>query len=555
MKIPKLFSLLLLVVINLVSYSQKIKKADQPILTNLQAHIHYLADDKLEGRRTGSPGEFAAMNYIADQFRQIGLQPKGVEGYFQSFDVNEGKQINTTTHFSINKDELKLDEDFFPFTFSPNTNIEAFPAIALQEPDMPWFIDLKEILTESKDSPQFSLDDWIYNQATDLKKRGASALIFYNSSDIDDHLKFDPKNKSDLVKIPVVYVKKNAAKKYFSDVSASVEIEIRTDIGEKKRTGHNVIGYLNNGAPTTVILGAHYDHLGYGEDGNSMLRTGERLIYNGADDNASGTAAVIEIARLIKNSGKKELKNNNYLFITFSGEELGLFGSKYFVENPTIALSNVNYMINMDMVGRLNDSTQVLTVGGFGTSPEWADVIKMKEKKSPFVIKIDSSGTGPSDHTSFYRKNIPVLFFFTGLHSDYHKPTDDFDKINYPGELSVVKYIYSLIVKEDENKKKLTFTQTRETQTSTSARFNGVTMGIMPDYSFAGTGVRVDGVSEGKPAQSAGLQAGDIILQLGDYNTSSLENYMQALGKFKKGDSATVKIKRGSEIIEKKVQF
>src|SRR6185369_8632251 len=170
-----------------------------------------------------------------------------------------------------------------------------------------------------------------------------------------------------------------------------------------KRTGHNVIGYLNNDAATTVILGAHYDHLGYGEDGNSMLRTGEHLIHNGADDNASGTAAVIELARLIKNSGKKELKNNNYLFITFSGEELGLFGSKYFVENPTIDLGNVNYMINMDMVGRLNDSTQVLTVGGFGTSPEWAEAIKLKEKKSPFVIKIDSSGTGPSDHTSFYR--------------------------------------------------------------------------------------------------------------------------------------------------------
>ena len=555
MKIQKLFSLIVLVAIGHFGYSQKIKKADQPILANLQAHIKYLADDKLEGRRTGTAGEAIAMNYIAEQFKQIGLQPKGVEGYFQSFDINEGKQVNQQTHFSINHEELKVDSDFFPLSYSPNMSLEAFPAIALQEPDLPWFIDLKETLTENKDNPHFILDDWIIGQATELKKRGASALIFYNSSDIDDNLKFDPKNKSELVKIPLIYVKKNAAKKYFSDASASIEIKMKVDIGEKKRTGHNVAGYINNSAPTTVILGAHYDHLGYGEDGNSMLRTGEHLIHNGADDNASGTAALIELARLIKNSDKKDLKNNNYLFIAFSGEELGLFGSKYFVENPTVDLSHVNYMINMDMVGRLNDSTQVLTVGGFGTSPEWATAIKMKDKKSPFVIKIDSSGTGPSDHTSFYRKEIPVLFFFTGLHGDYHKPTDDFDKINYIGELNVVKYIYALVEKEDENKKKLVFTKTKESQTSTSARLNGVTMGIMPDYTFSGTGVRVDGVSDGKPAQAAGLQAGDIILQLGDYKTPSLENYMQALSKFKKGDSTTVKIKRGNETVEKQVQF
>ena len=555
MKIQKLFTLFVLVLICSAGNSQKLKKSDQPILANLQTHIQYLADDKLEGRRTGTPGELIAMNYIADQFKLIGLQPRGSEGYFQSFDINEGKQINSTTHFSINNQELKAIEDFFPFTYSPNISIEAFPAIALQEPDMPWFINLRETLEENKNNSNFNLDDWIYDQATELKKRGASALIFYNNSDIEDNLKFDGKNKSEPVKIPVIYIKKEAAKKYLSDSTASVEIKLKVDIGDKKRTGHNVIAYINNGAQTTIILGAHYDHLGYGEDGNSMLRTGERLIHNGADDNASGTAALIELSRLIKNSGKKELKSNNYLFIAFSGEELGLFGSKYFVENPTIDLGNVNYMINMDMVGRLNDSTKVLTVGGFGTSPEWATVIKTNEKKSPFIIKIDSSGTGPSDHTSFYRKDIPVLFFFTGLHSDYHKPTDDFDKINYLGELSVVKFIYSVIEKEDENKKKLVFTKTRETQTSTSARLNGVTMGIMPDYTFAGTGVRVDGVSEGRPAQAAGLQTGDIILQLGDYNTSSLENYMQALSKFKKGDSATVKIKRGSDMIEKKVQF
>jgi Zn-dependent M28 family amino/carboxypeptidase len=300
-----------------------------------------------------------------------------------------------------------------------------------------------------------------------------------------------------------------------------------------------------------VVLGAHFDHLGYGEDGNSMLRNADKLIHNGADDNASGTAALIELARLLKASKNK---GNNFLFIAFSAEELGLNGSKYFTENPTIDLSKVSYMINMDMVGRLNDSSKVLTVGGYGTSPWWPQVIgSAKDRKSYFTIKIDSSGTGPSDHTSFYRKDIPVLFFFTGLHTDYHRPSDDFEKINYLGELQIVKYI-SDIINKTRQQGKLAFTKTRETQTTTSARFS-VSMGIMPDYTFSGTGVRVDGVSEGRPAQKAGIKAGDIILQLGEHATNSVENYMQALGKFKKGDKAKVKYKRGEAVMEGEVVF
>ena len=246
-------------------------------------------------------------------------------------------------------------------------------------------------------------------------------------------------------------------------------------------------------------------------------------------------------------------KKNNYLFIAFSGEELGLFGSKYFAEHPTIDLTKVNYMLNMDMVGRLNDSSHVLTVGGYGTSPTWGELFSTNNDKKYFTIKFDSSGTGPSDHTSFYKKDIPVLFFFTGLHSDYHKPTDDFDKINYQGELQVVKYIYSLV--EDLNKKnRLAFTKTREAQTITSTRFS-VTLGIMPDYTFNGSGVRVDGVSDGRPAQKAGLKVGDVIVKLGDYNVSSLENYMEALSKFKKGDKTTVEYKRGNENTQVEIQF
>jgi C-terminal processing protease CtpA/Prc len=201
-------------------------------------------------------------------------------------------------------------------------------------------------------------------------------------------------------------------------------------------------------------------------------------------------------------------------------------------------------MINLDMVGRLNDSTKSITVGGYGTSPSWKSMIESVKQK-PFSIRFDSSGTGPSDHTSFYRKDIPVLFFFTGLHTDYHKPSDDADKINYLGTVQIVNFIRELIL-SNPSTPKLAFTKTREQQTGTSARFT-VSMGIMPDYSFSGNGVRVDGVSDNRPAKRAGVLAGDVIKQLGVHSTSSVEGYMQALSKFKKGEQTTVVIARGDK--------
>jgi aminopeptidase YwaD len=522
---------------------------DSRSLDNVKGHIQYLADDKLEGRRTGTPGEKLAMEYISNQFQIIGLIPKGSQGYYQAFSVNDGKQINAGTQFQINGNSLIPGIDFFPFPFSANQAIEALPSIAIQESDMPWFVDLKEILEENKSNPHFDLVDYIRTNSKKAKGKDASAVILYNSSDIADNLEFDAKDRSEQLQIPVVYVSKAVSRKYFSDKSATLNIKLKTDIGDKKRTGTNVVGYIDNGASTTVVLGAHFDHLGYGEDGNSMIRSGAKSIHNGADDNASGTAALIELGRILKTSNAK---TNNYLLIAFSGEELGLYGSKYFTENPTIDLRSINYMINMDMVGRLNDSTKVLTVGGYGTSPSWNKIIY--SNKTPFTVRIDSSGTGPSDHTSFYRKDIPVLFFFTGLHSDYHKPSDDFEKINYNGTLQIIDYISQVITAADQQPAKLAFTKTREAQTSTSARFS-VSLGIMPDYTYAGTGVRADGVSEGKAAQKAGLKTGDVIIQLGEHTISSLENYMQALSKFKKGDRTVVKYKRGNETLEATVEF
>lgn len=521
--------------------AQKLKKADKVILADIKAHVGYLADDKLEGRRTGSAGEKLAYEYISEQFKKSGLAPKGDEGtYIQTFEVNEGKQVSNSTALWINGNTLTVDKDFFPFIFSANGSVTANAAIALPESGTPWFWDLKETLEENKTNPHFDLTDAITKKVAAVSGKGASALFIYNSSSIKDELKFEPKAKTEAAKIPVVYISKEAKDKFLKEETVTSEIKLKVDITEKKRWGHNVVGFIDNGAASTVIIGAHYDHLGYGEDHNSLFTGATPQIHNGADDNASGTAAMIELGKLLK---KSKSRNNNYVFISFSGEELGLFGSKYFTEHPSVELGKVNYMLNMDMVGRLNDSTRGLSVGGYGTSPAWGQLLS--EKHDYFKIKFDSSGTGPSDHTSFYRKDIPVLFFFTGTHTDYHKPSDDADKINYEGELHVIKYIYG-IVDAANSKGKLAFTKTREQQMSGKSTFK-VSLGIMPDYTYSGEGVRVDGVSEGKAAQRIGIKAGDIVTQLGDHKFTDVQSYMQALSKFSKGDSTKVKVKRGSE--------
>lgn len=537
----------LLLLISTVGTAQKKKKAqiraDNLVINALQNHIGFLADDKLEGRRTGTAGEKLAYEYISKQFEAAGLTAKGENGtYIQSFDVHEGKQINPSTSLSINGSKLLADKDYFPFAFSGNGKLSASAAIALPESESVWFWDLKETMEENKNNPHFDLEDAIIKKVKTVAAKGAAALIINNSSDIKEELKFDVKSKIETVKIPVLYISKDIKTKHLKDEISFADIKLEVAISDKKRNGHNVIGYVDNGAASTIILGAHYDHLGYGEDHNSLFTGGTQQIHNGADDNASGTAALIELGKQIKNS---KLKNNNYLFIAFSGEELGLYGSKYFTEHPTIDFTRTNYMINMDMVGRLNDSTHGLTIGGYGTSPVWGQQLSATDKF--LKINFDSSGTGPSDHTSFYRKDIPVLFFFTGAHSDYHKPSDDADKINYKGELVLIKYIYGVIEKTND-KGKLAFTKTREAQQMGRRSFS-VSMGIMPDYTFSGIGVRADGISEGKVAEKAGLKTGDVIIQIGDFKIPDVQGYMQTLGKFKKGDATKVKVKRGAEEI------
>jgi aminopeptidase YwaD len=533
------YLLLFLFILPQILPAQKPSKSDKAIIENLRTEITFLSSDKLEGRRTGTPGEKLAYEYLSAQFEKTGLIPKGDDNNFiQAFEVNEGKEILPATQLVINDKSLEINTDFFPFEFSANGSVKDYVSPAIKEKGAPWFWDINDLLEDNESNPHFDLEEAIRTKALQSEKMGASALVVFNSGTKDDELKFEGKSKTPQVKIPVAFVTKDAAKKYLGDKSSNLDLKMEVAIRDKKRIGHNVVGYLDNGAAHTIIIGAHYDHLGYGEDHNSLW-TGKPEIHNGADDNASGTATVLELAKLLK---KSKLKNNNYLFICFSGEELGLFGSKYYTENPTINLADVNYMINCDMVGRLNESTHAITIGGFGTSPAWGKILP--EKTKALNVKFDSSGIGPSDHTSFYLKNIPVLFFFTGTQPDYHKPTDDVEKINFTGELYVIRYIYDII--DATNKSgKLAFSKTRETQIG-GARFT-VSLGIMPDYTFSGSGVRADGIIDGKIAQKAGMIAGDIITKLGDFKVTDMNSYMSALSKYKKGDAAHVTTLRGKD--------
>lgn len=523
------FLLLPLACLALAGHAQK--KAEKKTLDNLKLHVSYLASDKLEGRRTGTPGEQLAAAYIAGQMQLVGLTPKGEDGFMQTFILREGREAAPAAVLSINEEPVK---DFVPLPFSAQKTASGEVLPGVNEVDNIWLINVKE----EGGTPHTALDFYV-KKAKEAKKDGASGIIFYNGMENMGTVQQWLDEESEAIGIPAVWTGSTGSEMLSADDADGFQVNMKVAFQQSKRTGTNVAGYIDNGAAGTIVIGAHYDHLGLGEDNNS-LAPGEQAVHNGADDNASGIAALLELGRMLKAS---KLKSHNYLLIAFSGEEQGLFGSKYFTEHATVPVKDMNYMVNMDMIGRLG-SEKGLQIGGIGTSPSWGGLVG-KALPRGLKVQYDSSGTGPSDHISFYRKSVPVLFFFTGIHSDYHKPGDDAEKINYEGELTIVKLIYDIIA-ASENQPKLTFTQTREMQMGTSTRFT-VTLGIMPDYTYNKGGLRVDDVSEGKPAQKAGMQTGDVITALGEHAVSDIETYMKALSAFKKGDSTQVKVKRGSE--------
>ncbi|MEO5582184.1 MAG: M20/M25/M40 family metallo-hydrolase [Saprospiraceae bacterium] len=328
---------------------------------------------------------------------------------------------------------------------------------------------------------------------------------------------------------------------HFKEKSNPHDTSSMSDLASK--TGFNVIGKIDNGAKYTVIIGAHYDHLGMGGAGSGSLAANEAAIHNGADDNASGVAALLAIAEKLKNN--PITKNNNYEFIAFSGEEKGLYGSNAYTKDGSFNSDQYNYMINLDMVGRLN-AEKSLALGGVGTSPAWKPMLENNAAIRGFKISASESGQGPSDHTSFYLKNIPVLHFFTGQHKDYHKPSDDAQWINFEGLLNVANLV-GYIIENKNNEGKLGFTKTKDESGKRSTSFK-VTMGIMPDYLYQEGGIRLDGVTDNKPAANAGLKAGDIVLKIGDTEIKDMNSYMEVLGKHEKGEKVNVEFKRDGKM-------
>ncbi len=407
----------LLIIIFCVTILASCAKKEVKVVT-MKEDVYALADDKMNGRETGTEGEAQAAAYLQERFQSIGLAPKGTEGAY------------TQT-----------------FTFTPSSNPHG--------------------------DPDFT----------------------------------GPKTDS-------------------------------------TRTGTNVIGFKKGTGETTVIIGAHYDHLGMGGRG-SLYREGD-AIHNGADDNASGVAVMLKLAQELVT---KET-THSYLFIAFSGEEIGLLGSNYFVKNPTIDTKKVSYMINLDMVGRMNEEKAV-AVHGVGTSPIIKQTLFVNNEQGLSIAEHES-GIGPSDHTSFYNADIPVMFFFTGQHEDYHKPGDDAEKLNYEGMEMLSSYILS-IVNDLEDNGQLAFRKTKNN--SEDLPSFKVTLGLIPDYLYSGKGMRIDGINEDRPAQKAGLEKGDIIVKLGDLEIADVMAYTRALSKFDEGQTIMVVVERAGEKIEAEVTF
>lgn len=534
--------------------------SDADALDQMRYDVKYLASDRLEGREAGTPGERLAVDYIAAKFGNAGLMPYGDNAsYLQAFTFSAEPRMGERNTLQVGRRQLKAGTDWYPLPFSASGPARGkllkleygIVAPELNRMDYPDSADFKDrIVAFSVSSPDGIHPHSKYLAHHDLRARaekaaqhGAAAVLFFN----DDPTAPTPEPRlSAKVKplgIPVIFL---TGELYDGLVIDNNPCAVNVDIAREERTAYNVVGMIDNGAPNVVVIGAHLDHLGYGDEGS--LHRGAPEVHNGADDNASGIAVLLQLARDL--AEYDHTRANDYLFIAFSGEEKGLYGSNYWTKHPSVPIAELNYMINLDMVGRL-DSAGAIGINGVGTSPAWGEVNRILV--GDLKVKTTASGIGPSDHTSFYLQGVPAIHFFTGTHADYHKPSDDEEKINYPGMLRITRFIEALIATLNDDGK-LAFTKTEEVSTEDTPRFK-VTLGVVPDYLYDGKGMRIDGITEGKPAAKAGLKVGDVVVRIGTIEVSDMMGYMKALAQFSKGDTAPVKVLRGGKEHETSVTF
>ena len=552
----------LVLICSVNAWSQKPHFKEKRSAKRIQKHIAYLASDALEGRLSGSPEDEISARYIANEFAKIGLLPAGEQGdFYQYMPTPDLRIAQSGTKLTLGSEQLKLFTEFYPLSATANNGTYMGDAIQLgygiEDEGLNQY-DYKN--TDVKDKvvlinldipggvhPHNRFISWsgVEFRANYAKSRGAKGVIYYSA---EENVKPRGELSHTLTHsgIPIVFVNRD-----LSNLN-TIEVDMAIDILFIVKNAHNVLGYIDNNAPRTVVIGAHHDHLGRGQKGGSLAET-DGEIHNGADDNASGVAGLFELARVLKKRPKK-YKNNNYLFIAFSGEEQGLVGSKYFVNSDLMPDQRINFMINMDMIGHLDSTRKTLIINGIGSSPAWERAINQVQysKNKIAHIKTTSSGIGASDHTSFYLASIPAVHFFTGQHQYYHKPTDDPSIVNYGGEAFVISYISKFLQKLNTFGE-IPYNETAEEEPS---RMNfTVPLGIMPDYIFDGEGLRVDGVKPNRPGSDAGLMKGDIIIGLGDTNIMNIQDYMKALSTYNKNDESSVTIRRNSETKVLQVTF
>jgi hypothetical protein len=565
------------------------------------ADIKALSSPAMEGRGAGTKGIARAAEMIAERYRSLGLQPAGRKSYFQPFTVITGAVLKAGNRLGVTegktKQELKLNQDFVPFSFSASGEVEGPVVFAGYGATAPEFgyddyahLDVKDkivllLLYEpagfaaKSGNAGLTQHSQLITKAINARNRGAKAVILVNGKlrDKEEDLltKFGSVNGPENSGIAILQAKNDVANAWFAaagkslseiqnqiDASStpasfgfpdSLRIALRVNIEKTRATVNDVLAYLPGKTDEYIIIGAHYDHLGYGNvDSLAPSQIGQ--IHPGADDNASGTAGVLELARLL--APRKGQLPRGILFADFAGEELGLLGSAEWVKEPTLPLDKADAMINMDMIGRIKDER--VYIGGTGTGATFKELLDEEKSKSPFHIEYSASGYAASDHTSFVGKQIPVLFFFSGLHSDYHKPSDTWDKINAPDAAKLLDFIDDVALKIDSSSDRVAFVTVKEDQHGGQAASGGAGgygpyFGSVPDFGQEENGVKFSDVRPGSPAAKAGFKAGDVLVQFGDKPIHNLYDFTDALRRSKVGDVVEVQVLRDGKPVKASV--
>ena len=560
MKLNKFVSTLCLVLAGQILLAQQsFDFSKEAVIDRLRTDIEELASDEMEGREAGAPGELMAAEYIRGLMKEMGLPPLFNGDYFQEFTFAGSWEWGDDNHIQIADRLFEQGDDVFALPGSASTQLEAYVVdVGFGLDGIPGFADFtyaadlagKVFLMEyfipigTESEVELSARELMQMKLSLAKEYGAAGILFKNELSGRSDPRMNLRISLEQLDIPVMFIGGEALELLQKHLDAPVTMS--TSLNRPELVSWNVAGYIDNQAPTTVVIGGHYDHLGYGRIGSRS--PGEGLIHFGADDNASGTAGVLEAARYLLNNS--QYTNNNYIFIAFGAEEKGLVGSRHFTTTDDYDLDRINYMFNLDMIGRLTNNQ--LTLIGTGSSPVWDDLI---DRKAPDHLQVRKSpgGMGGSDHAPFYMRGIPVIFFFTGTHEDYHRPTDTPDKINYEGAYDIMTLMFDML-KEIDGMERLEFTRAPVADRGRT-RADMPAMGLMPDHTFDGDGLRVQAVIDDRPAKRAGLKDGDVIIRINDMDVMEIQTYMEAMGKLQNGQIATVVVKRGEEEVTVEVQL